>query len=283
MAMEQALDGRLATPPAFSLLGAAAVVDLEQGGDLRLENGYSVDSETCGASGAAGGLCAPSAALPAITAPSDGYTARPFLVHAGDICTAMDLRRDGNAKARRLLLASQAESIEAELHDGTVSRAQAYGNPFLRDSATVTDLTPASGPVGPKGSLAILEARLAECRTRSTIHASIVGALHLPDVTASGRTWTTKLGSLVVPGTGYTGTGPIGHAQETPPAGQTWIYGTGIVDVVLGRIEDGQVAINRDTNTAESRALRLAVAGFDPCCHYAIRMVLATDENLPAA
>ena len=119
------------------------------------------------------------------------------------------------------------------------------------------------------------------------IHATVMAALYLPDVARDGQVLTTKRGTLVVPGAGYTGAGPVGTPALPADGSEVWLYATGMVEVRLGPIDlfpTDASALDRDTNTLTAWAVRPAAAAFDPCAHFAVRMVYATDENdVPAA
>lgn len=273
-------DARPAVPPLVSLLTTVPVGTL----GAHEANGITYDGETCSVSATGAGVCAINQTLPSTDANEAGVEGVPYLVYDTDACSTFTMRsRDGRARATRFLAASEHESIERELWEGTVAQANAYPTPYLRKStATVIG----SIAFKPKMALALLERALGASRTRPVIHASILGAYFLPEVRLDGQAWVTKKQTLVVPGAGYTGTGPIGNANATPAATETWLYGTGMVDVRRGPVfttpDDDVQAIDRDVNLAVFRAQRFAVATFDPCLHFAIRMTFATDEDAPA-
>lgn len=281
--MEAVVPARPATPPLVSLLSSVPTVVYD---DPHLSAGITYEPETCASADVLAGACSAPGDLPDVPVNEGAVVATPYLVHAGDRCSTMGRgERDGRGRATRLLLASQHQSIEHELWNGTVAQDQGYETPFLRDAASVTDLTPAGGPVTPRAALARLEQALGGCRTRPVIHASILGAYYLPEVRLDGAVWLTKKQTIVVPGAGYDGSGPVG--EDAPAEGETWLYGTGLVDVRMDPVftvpDEELESIDRRLNDQTYRAMRYAVASFDPCCHFAIRMVLATDEDaLPA-
>lgn len=84
-------------------------------------------------------------------------------------------------------------------------------------------------------------------------------------------------------GAAGTQTPPTVDTSGQPESNETWLFGTGLVDVRMDPVftsPDADLeAIDRRTNHETYRAMRMAVASFDPCCHYAIRMILATDED----
>lgn len=89
-----------------------------------------------------------------------------------------------------------------------------------------------------------------------------------------GNTIVTSLGShLIVPGTGYLGTGPSNVAAD---AGATWIYGTSLVEVRLSdpRVIAGPDAMDRSINDDFAYATQLGLAYFDKGAHIGIQVTL---------
>jgi hypothetical protein len=91
----------------------------------------------------------------------------------------------------------------------------------------------------------------------------------------NGQRLTTTLGDhVVVPGTGYTGAGPNGEASS---AFHSWIYGTSMVEVLLGPIVPvgvGSEVVNRTTNQMTVRVEQMALAHWDRQAHIAIPVCL---------
>lgn len=382
---EQVVPARPAAAPLVSLLTSVPSVVYD---DPHLSEGIAFEGESCGNGAVTPGACATSAALPPLSTSHGAVYAAPVLIHAGDQCSPFQIEsRDPRGRAQRLLDAVTAQDLEAELWNGTVATAQSYLNPYLRNTATAVDLTPAAGALRPRAALATLEQALSRSRTRPVIHASVEGAYFLPEVRLDGAVWLTKKQTVVVPGSGYSGYGPgtdlavpadlaatpsttggtlaadtyeyvvtaisanagetlpsaevaatttgstgsvalawtavagaasykvygrqhgnlrllgspgtnsftdtnqaLGTAQPPtvdtsgqPAAGETWLFGTGMVDVRLSpawTTPDTDVeAIDRDLNTARFRAMRLGVATFDPCLHFAVRLLFAGSED----
>lgn len=90
-----------------------------------------------------------------------------------------------------------------------------------------------------------------------------------------GRLLTTLGDHIVVPGTGYTGSDPAGGASSDE---YSWIYGTSMVEVLLGPIEvfmeNEADVINRTTNEIEIRAERIALAHWDRQAHIGLSICL---------
>jgi hypothetical protein len=181
---------------------------------------------------------------------------------------------------------------------GTSPTASKSNNYLTKAHASTVVSVTAGGDV-PRLALARLEGALAACPSglKGAIHmsrkmASIMydqlervdwnAKLDRDDVTeqgyGSGQILVTKLGTPVIIGTGYTGTGPDNNANAAVTNTTEWIYATGYVDVHLGHID----VVNEDlarsftassnTNDARIKALRTAAVHFEPCCHYAARV-----------
>ncbi len=282
-----ATSGPQATPPLVSLLTSVRVTEDTDG---HVAQGITWEPEACGTVADSAGVCASPSTLPAVPANAAPAEARPFLVTAADRCSTFAReQRDPQGRVLRLLAATQHRGVESELWDGTVAQSEATRlgvapSPYLRNPATVVDLTPATGAVRPTEALALLERALGQGYAgRGVIHASIRAAYYLPDTRLDGQVWLTKRNTVVVPGAGYSGLGPVGTPALA--TNESWLFATGMVDVHLGEVytTGTDLDIDRDTNTVVTRALRSAVALFDPCAHYAVRMLRASAETTPAA
>ena len=179
--------------------------------------------------------------------------------------------------------------------DPTASKS----NNYLTKAHASTVVSVATGGDTPRLALARLEGALAQCPSglKGAIHMSrkmasvMYDYLERVDFTAkldrddvieqgygSGQILVTKLGTPVIVGTGYTGTGPDDNANAATTATTEWMYATGYVDVHLGHIdvvnEDlaRSFTVEPNTNDARIKALRTAAVHFEPCCHYAARV-----------
>jgi hypothetical protein len=100
-------------------------------------------------------------------------------------------------------------------------------------------------------------------------------------VRREGNLLLTNLDTIVVPGSGYTGSDPNGDAAST---GTAWLYATSMVDVRLSEpvlIPDPATdpdwrfkALDKETNDLVVRAERFAVASWDALCHFAVHVTL---------
>lgn len=89
----------------------------------------------------------------------------------------------------------------------------------------------------------------------------------------------TRLGTRVVIGSGYTGSGPIGATGAAPSATNKWMYATSEVEVELGAVEvvsGSREAFNTSTNDALVVVQRAAAAHFDPSIWAAAQVTLPT-------
>jgi hypothetical protein len=210
----------------------------------------------------------------------------PFVVQTWHTCSTGTARPSDEDRAQALeqLDALTPFAVERELWTRDLARVSALPNRGLTATAAdvaagltrAVDLTPTPGTsVSPIAAVGLLEEALGAHLGRSYLHVGLRGATFLP-ATADGNVLRTKLRSVVVPGSGYPGTGPDGTAA---PAGSTWVYGTGPVTVWLGAPNvpaDGAEVIDRNTNTRTIRAERLAMAAWQGPL-FAVLMTLKSD------
>lgn len=221
-------------------------------------------------------------------------TADPVTILAGELCSTLDLhdeerRGEVEARVRRKLAAILPAAVERELESGQIARLAGFSNHYLRDITTATQLTADLGYVT---ALAEIEQSLAEngvASGRRIIHAqsrvvSMWASAHLIDVSPDRTHLLTKLGTYVVPGTGYTGGAPGVDANSKGNSRASWAYGTGMVHVVLDipqarELELNQASISsRTVNNAELRLEQSVAIVFDPCTHVAALVDLC-DSN----
>jgi hypothetical protein len=131
------------------------------------------------------------------------------------------------------------------------------------------------------GGIAALEQAMATCYGgRPFIHvpretlAYASNAHLLTD--RNGRLYTDS-GSIVVPGAGYTGTGPDGSGGL--PGTTVWFYATGKVKAWSSAIDFTQQtvaeAVYRPTNRSVIIAKQWWMLGWD-CCHFAVQVDLTS-------
>ncbi len=282
----QAIEAPPATPPLYSLLVAAQVID---GGSDRWQQGVEWAPEQT-ASGAAievdclGG--SPDGKPPFATPIRN--SADPFAVYAEDHCSTIGFEaRDFEGRARRQLIAVQSAFIASELQFGTIAGGIGGGdNVALIDGIEV-------GPGGQSAveGLGVLEGVLAERfgGSRCMIHVTPQTLTELRIGSAliqNGDRWITALGTVVVADAGYSAE----HGEAPPDAG-VFMYGTGMVQIRLspivivpGSFEDALARAqmtNRQTNDIEIRAERLALVQFDHSDQSAADLVFKVEIELP--
>lgn len=177
---------------------------------------------------------------------------------------------------------------------GTSPIATLSNNYLVKEKAS-TDVTVTAGGDVPRVALARLEGALANSPAglRGVIHMSrrmasicyeflervdFSARLDNDDVNTKNQILVTRLGTPVIVGTGYTGIGPIGHANRAVSNTTEWMFATGYVDVHLGATkvvnEDlaRGITVSSNTNDLRTKAVRAAAVHFEPDCHYAARV-----------
>jgi hypothetical protein len=275
MASREGVRAPIPREAALSLVNAMAPLDPAAAG--RWELGFSFQPEACGDADVADPCNTTAFQFSDRPAIVEG---EPFAVRAGDRCSSLGFpAEDYQGRAERLLLRCQSKQISRELWEGTLAQAAGWPNLFLADSGADTVTT---GPSGLIDSLACLEQALADCACgeRGVIHATRQVVTHWAALGNSvlrreGGLLLTAHDTIVVSDAGYTGTGPEGQAAGD----SVWAYATGPIQVRVSAIEvipeSLSDAIDRETNTVEFVAQRLASATWDGCCRFAAEVDLA--------
>lgn len=213
----------------------------------------------------------------------------PFNIEVEDLSSTFGLLgQDRFESVKAQLEAVTSKALEFEFWAGQAALAEATGNMYLSKASAAT--IPVAGARKPENALMILEQAIAESPTgqNGVIHmtrdvASILGSRLIykkGEKENSGRAMT-RLGTDVVIGSGYTGNGPIGHANAAASATNKWIYATGPVEVHLGKIEvvNENLAQGADVtiNNMRIKAFRPAAVYADPSMLYTMRVTLPSD------
>lgn len=210
----------------------------------------------------------------------------PFVIQSSVQASTMGTNPEElKKKAVEALKAATQKALEREFWAGTITKAlitagdTGLENRYLA-ATTATDVTPTPGTaIKPLHGLALLESSLGSSgfgevgvvhATRSGATSIGLGLCHEEDVLL------TKLGTKVVAGSGYLGTGPDGNA---PSGSKTWLYATGPVSVRLGSIEvyqdRVQSAIDTSVNTITYTANRIVAPSWSNKAHYGVLIDLS--------
>ena len=188
--------------------------------------------------------------------------AAPFTVYGHFRCSPVGYSPESaQVRATEHLLAREEARVEQAFWTGDL------GNfPKLQDPATVSLGAVLEYALG----LAQLEAEIAnDYGSLGVIHMTRAAAsvgLARDLLVANGARLTTRLGTPVVAGSGYPGTGPTGQA---PAAGQTWLFASPALfghrsEVFTSSNRPGDLFV-RGTNDLTAVAERSYLLGFDPC------------------
>lgn len=257
--------GAVRQPMPYGLFSAFA---LRPGGADRWESGVIFETGTCDPVDAIGQWqCAPDGTVglpkdlePNTPAPGE---ASPFTVYGHFQCSPVGYTQE---RAQQLaddhLRAREEARVEQALWTGDAGNV-----PSLEDAGTVTVGTGTSDVVA---GLGLLENFLGDTY-------GSLGVIHMTRQTAtallarqallvSGGRLTTVLGTPVVAGAGYPGTGPAGEAAA---AGTQWMFASPALfgyrsDVFTSSSRPGDL-FDRRTNDLYAVAERSYLLGFDPC------------------
>lgn len=214
---------------------------------------------------------------------------QPFFIESEVFQSTFGLPGEDRMKeAIKQLEAATQKALEKELWDGIAAKAEENSNIYLAKASSLT--IPAIGAYSAEAALFHLEQALADSPYggNGVIHmtrdvASILGSKikfdefdPLPGERLGKLR--TRLGTEVVVGSGYSGTGPDEHANATASATNRWMYATGPVEVHLSKPEivNDTLAqgVNASINDMTIKAVRAAAVYFDPSSHYAVRVAV---------
>ena len=214
----------------------------------------------------------------------------PFIISAEDVCSSWGFDiHDFKGRATRLVNLAAKAQIEKEFWTGAYAQT-GYPNNFLGNSAdpAYIDLTPGAGPPSVARGQQILEDYLQQCgfggqgmiHTQAQTAPNLLSARLVDGPRSGTQQLLSVLGNIIVPGSGYPGTGALG---AVPAAGTAYMYATDLVTIRLDDDEKVVVipdsfaeALDRAENLIRFRAEKYAAASWDGICHAAIRVTLAT-------
>jgi hypothetical protein len=215
-------------------------------------------------------------------------TAIPYLVLVEDYCSTWGSEeRDFKGRAERLLENATPKAVELEFATGVISRAKGYPNNYLSKEGLAENLTPGTAPSVDRG-FEIMQQALADCGFggQGMIHLQPQATPNLLYTETVGNLMLDRFKNIVVPGVGYTGTGPCTEEHpegQAPQAGNVFIYAT---DLVAVRDEDEPTIFTEtfaeatdwgqggEPNTIRMRAQKFAVAYADFACAFCTEVKL---------
>jgi hypothetical protein len=177
------------------------------------------------------------------------------------------------------------KAVEQELWDGAVREGETHDNIAL-SAASATVLNSGTA-ISAYKALALLDFKIGStspCGEQGVIHmtrdiAGLLSASYMLFHREDGRIETVS-GTPVIIGSGYSGTGPTGVTGATATDGNKWMYGTGRVEVYVGKVDvvndnNGQAYdVSGNQNDMRLKAIRPAAVYFDTSIHLAIRVDL---------
>lgn len=227
---------------------------------------------------------------------------QPYVVEASETVSTFgnaseERHADRVERVRRKLEAILSKTIEAEFWSGTKAIARGWtNNQYLTNATglTVLGTAPVGGVFGFVDGLAALEQAIADGSgwERGVIHASRQLVTHwisqnlvhsIPNP-PTGRLLT-ELGTPVIAGAGYPGSGPQGAIN---PNRLEWAYATPMPQVRLSEVffndtDQDAVAVDRSTNDRTVRAHRFAAVTFSPCFRAAALVTMTTALQVPGS
>jgi hypothetical protein len=177
------------------------------------------------------------------------------------------------------------KAVEQELWDGAVREGESHDNLAL--SASTTTILNSGTAISAARALALLDFKIGStspCGEQGVIHmtrdvAGLLSASYMLFHREDGRIETIS-GTPVIIGSGYSGTGPTGATGATATDGNKWMYGTGTVEVYVGKVDvvndsNGQAYdVSGNQNDMKLKAIRPAAVYFDTTIHLAVRVDL---------
>lgn len=217
------------------------------------------------------------------------YKTTPFFIEIKSSKTSAEFLRTGEdltPEMEEQVKAVAQKAVERELWEGaaTLGATPASEAGFLRrdpDDGGANVVT--TGGVSPEKALALIEQSISDSPTggRGVIHmtrdvASALGSRlkYFEKNEIDEKTYAvTRLGTVVVIGSGYTGNGPIGETGAAASATNKWIYVTGGVTVELGKAFVQTYAVP-STNDHHALISYPASVHFDPSIFSAAQVTL---------
>lgn len=273
------------TPPANGLLRTAQVIPhTGEGEDARWENGISFVPEACGGVQIVG-FC--DFDMDDLDEPNRGPVPlfTPFGVYAADECGTFGFQTgDYEGRARRQLAARATVGVEFEFWNGTRYDENNEPTPHLASGDAVTELESGDPQGLVDGFVALIQGIADNHLGRGMIHArpSLVTRWFAKGlIERDGAKLVAPTGTLIVPGYGYSGTGPNGQAVTD---GSEWAYATEEVVVHQGPVQvptEGEMmaTLDRVNNTVRVWAQQTYSVIFNNCAILGVNIDYSTSES----
>jgi hypothetical protein len=213
---------------------------------------------------------------------------KPFFIEVDETRSTLGfLGIDRIERIKQQIEGATQKAMEVELWDGAIRKGESHDNKALSDaSATVLNSGTA---LSPRRALALLE-----FEAGNVSHTGEQGVIHMTrDVysllTSVGDVFMydedekrvkTLNGTPIVVGSGYSGTGPDGAANNTASVTNKWMYATGNVKTYLGDVDvvNDNLAqgydVSGNANDIRIKAIRPAATYFSTTIHLAVRVDL---------
>jgi hypothetical protein len=273
------LPGPKPEPTKYGLF--SGLQSLTRPGDIHWRTGVQVESSFCSDLDSTLLSCPPDDVPKSFEAGRDFCQSDPFIVYSSLQCSPVGFTAGRFYEiVRERYEASVERAVETifwtgQTSAGAVNPSLAFGNPSC--GLVPVDLTPVEGAVSPACAVGFLESALANCWPGPGVLHMNAGALAFLDASFLVENGHTELGSRVIAGAGYPGTGPANVAVADD---ETWIFAT---SQVVGWRGDPffnpplfPEAVDRDINDVIVR-LETEWAFSFICCIYAIRMLYCAE------
>ena len=227
-----------------------------------------------------------SASIASDATPTRFTQIKPFFIEVEEqISTFGYTALDRFDRISRQIKGITQKAVEQELWDGVVREGESHDNLAL--SASTTTILNSGTAISAARALALLDFKIGStspCGEQGVIHmtrdvAGLLSANYMLFHREDGRIETIS-GTPVIIGSGYSGTGPTGATGATATDGNKWMYGTGTVEVYVGKVDvvndsNGQAYdVSGNQNDMKLKAIRPAAVYFDTTIHLAVRVDL---------
>jgi hypothetical protein len=227
-----------------------------------------------------------SASIASDATPTRFTQIKPFFIEVEEqISTFGYTALDRFDRISRQIKGITQKAVEQELWDGAVREGESHDNLAL--SASTATILNSGTALSAARALALLDFKIGStspCGEQGVIHmtrdiAGLLAASYMLFHREDGRIETIS-GTPVIIGSGYSGTGPTGATGATATDGNKWMYGTGTVEVYVGKVDvvndsNGQAYdVSGNQNDMKLKAIRPAAVYFDTTIHLAVRVDL---------